>query len=218
MQQDVNLPLPFPQKAPHEGRYARLEPLALAHVADLWNVAQDGDLSWRHLRYGPCADIAALQSLVQELAGRAHQPFWAVIDKADGSAKGWLSLCDVYPMEAAIEIGSIWFSPAMQRTRVSTEAVSLLMTYVFDVLGYQRLVWRCFADNLLSRRAAERYGFVFEGHWRAGAIAKGVTRDVRWHAMLRSEWPAHSATLTAWLAPDNFDADGRAVRRLAEIA
>jgi RimJ/RimL family protein N-acetyltransferase len=47
---------------------------------------------------------------------------------------GWLSLCDIYPADGAIEIDSIWYSPRLQRTRASTEAVFILMSYAFDEL------------------------------------------------------------------------------------
>src|SRR5450830_81439 len=211
------LPRPFPQKNQHEGSYVRLEPLEAQHVPDLWQAAQGADASWTYLRYGPFDEIEALRTLVLELAGRAHQPFWAVIDKADGKAKGWLSICDVYPSESAAEIGSIWFAPGLQRSRAATEAVFLLMLYLFSVLQYQRLVWRCLDGNLPSRHAALRYGFVFEGIWRSGAIIKGEIKDIRWHSMLADEWPSQCAALRSWLSPDNFDATGRAIQRLGEI-
>jgi RimJ/RimL family protein N-acetyltransferase len=75
-----------------------------------------------------------------KLSTRPDQPFWIARPVATHRAEGWLSLCDIYPADGAIEIGSIWFSPRMQRTRASTEAVFLLMTYALDVLGYKR-VW-----------------------------------------------------------------------------
>jgi len=211
------LPRSFPQKINHDGRYVRLEPLDERHIPDLWQAAQGADESWRYLRYGPFANIEALQTLVLELAERVHQPFWTVVDKADGKAKGWLSICDVYPAESAVEIGSIWFSPALQRSRAATEAVFLLMQHLFVSLQYQRLVWRCLDDNLASRHAAQRYGFVFEGIWRRGAIVKGMTKDVRWHSLLCDEWPRRYAALRSWLAADNFDSAGRAIRRLSDI-
>ena len=40
-------------------------------------------------------------------------------------------------------------------------------------------------------------------------IVKGRNRDTAWFSMLDSEWPAARAAFEAWLAPENFDADGR---------
>jgi RimJ/RimL family protein N-acetyltransferase len=61
-----------------------------------------------------------------------------------------------------VEIGHIWFAPALQRTRAATEALFLLMRRAFDELGYRRLEWKCNAFNEPSRRAALRLGFRFE--------------------------------------------------------
>ncbi len=149
-----------------------------------------------------------------ELAARADQPFWAVRPNSSGATQGWLSLCDIYPADGAIEIGSIWFSPTLQRTRAATEAIFLLMQHAMDELKYQRLVWRCATANQASMKAAARYGFVPEGIWRGSAFAKGRRLDQAWHSILAAEWPARRAALQAWLADENFDERGTARSRL----
>lgn len=210
-------PRPFPQRLLHRGQSVALEPLSVAHAADLWRAAEGAEQSWAHLRYGPFSTLDALAAYVEGLAARPEQPFWAVRPHKSGMAEGWLSLCDIYPADAAIEIGSIWFSPRLQRTRASTEAIFLLLAHAFDDLGYRRLVWRCHALNAASRRAAERYGFVFEGIWRAAAIVNGRQRDTAWYSMLADEWPAHRAALALWLDQANFASDGKMLASLAEI-
>jgi len=210
-------PRPFPQRVPHHGQSVSLEPLSVTHAPELWRAAQGAEQSWAHLRYGPFATLDALSAFVEALAARPEQPFWAVRPHKSGAAEGWLSLCDIYPADAAIEIGSIWFSPRLQRTRASTEAIFLLMSHAFDALGYRRLVWRCHALNAASRRAADRYGFIFEGIWRAAAVVNGRQRDTAWLSMLADEWPTHRAALTAWLDEANFGSDGKMLASLAEI-
>jgi RimJ/RimL family protein N-acetyltransferase len=192
----------------------RLEPLGREHTRDLWRSAQEADPSFVYLRYGPFATEGELLEQVIELAGRADQPFWAVKPESSGSVTGWLSLCDIYPADGAIEIGSIWFSPALQRTRAATEAIFLLMQYAMDELKYQRLVWRCFSANQASMNAAARYGFTPEGTWRGSAFAKGRRWDLAWHSILVDEWSARRGVIQAWLADENFDEHGRARTRL----
>ena len=116
-----------------------------------------------------------------------------------------------------IEIGHIWFGRTLQRTRAATEAIYLLARHAFDGLGYRRLEWKCNAANDASRRAAERFGFTFEGVFRQHQIVKGRNRDTAWYAMLDDEWPTIRAGFEAWLDGGNFDADGRQRRRLAEL-
>ena len=198
----------------HRGRAVTLEPPDGAHAPDAWEAARDAGGWGAYLRYGPFPDAGSFARHVESLAQRQDQPFWAVRPASSGRAEGWLSLCDIYPSDAAIEIGSIWFSPRLQRTRAATEAVVLLMRHAFDELGYRRLVWRCQTVNAASARAAARYGFRPEGVWRAAAVVKGVQRDVAWFSLLSEEWPARRAALEAWLDDENFGAEGRARRAL----
>ncbi|CAN7707298.1 GNAT family protein [Bradyrhizobium sp. LjRoot220] len=194
-----------------------LEPLGRGHIDELWRVAEGADASFAYLRYGPFAHQRDLEKLVTELAGRADQPFWAVRPESSRTAQGWLSLCDIYPADGAIEIGAIWFSPRLQRTRAATEAIFLLMQYAMDELQYQRLVWRCNAANQASLNAAARYGFTPEGTWRGSALSKGRRCDVAWHSIIAAEWPVRRAAITAWLADENFDEHGRARNRLVHV-
>ena len=89
--------------------------------------------------------------------------------------------------------------------------------YVFETLGYRRYEWKCNALNAPSRRAAERFGFTFEGVFRQHLIVKGRNRDTAWFSMLDSEWPARKAAFERWLAPENFDAAGQQKTSLAAL-
>ena len=66
-------------------------------------------------------------------------------------------------------------------------------------------------------RAAARYGFVFEGVFRQHMITKGRSRDTAYYSMLDGEWPARKAAFERWLAPENFDADGKQRVSLSEL-
>jgi RimJ/RimL family protein N-acetyltransferase len=208
---------PLPERIPFQGRSVSLEPLSGEHTAELWRSVQGDERSWDYLRYGPFTSESELLEQVIELAGRENQPFWAVRPKASGIAEGWISLCDIYPEDGAIEIGSIWFSSALQRTRASTEAVFLLMQYAMDELKYERLVWRCLRANQASMNAATRYGFTSEGIWRSSAFSKGRRWDHAWYSILTHEWPARCAAISGWLADENFDEQGRARSRLTQV-
>jgi RimJ/RimL family protein N-acetyltransferase len=52
----------------------------------------------------------------------------------------------------------------------------LLARRAFDELGHRRLEWKCNALNSASRRAAERFGFTFEGVFRHHMVVKGRNR------------------------------------------
>jgi RimJ/RimL family protein N-acetyltransferase len=214
-------PRPLPARVPHRGQSVDLEPLHLRHVPELWQATAAGtpagDASWAYLGYGPFGSEAALRGFVGGFA-TAHDPMaWAVRPHRTGTADGWLTLMDIQPGNAAIEIGNIWFGPRMQRSRAATEAMALLMRHAMDDLGYRRLLWKCNALNAPSRRAAERLGFTYEGTLRAHMVVKGRRRDTAMFSILAEEWPPRRAALASWLDEVNFGPDGLAKRSLGEI-
>jgi RimJ/RimL family protein N-acetyltransferase len=212
-------PRALPARVPIRGQYVVLEPLHRRHAAELWQAGQapGGQASWDYMGYGPFASADALTAFVGDFA-TGHDPMaWAVRPVTTGIVTGWLTLMDIQPKNAAIEIGHIWFGPALQRTRAATEAMFLLMRLAMDELGYRRLVWKCNALNAPSRRAAERLGFTYEGTLRAHLIIKGRRRDTAFYSIIEHEWPPCRDALLAWLAPANFGPDGTAKRGLAAI-
>src|SRR4029077_15892498 len=140
---------------------------------------------------------------------------FAIIDLASGTARALASFMSMDPANGVIEIGHIWLSPGLQRTRQATEAIYLMSRHAFE-LGNRRLEWKCDSLNQPSRRAAERFGFVFEGVFRQHMVIKDRNRDTAWFSIVDSEGPAVRAAFEAWLAPDNFDEEGRQRRSLAE--
>lgn len=210
-------PRPLPARVPIRGQYAVLEPLHRRHAAELWDVAQGADDSWVYLGCGPFASMEVMARYIAEFAVEQDRMVWAVRPVSTGITSGWLSLMDIQPKNASIELGSIWFSPRMQRTRAATEAMFLLLRLAADELGYRRLVWKCNALNAPSKRAAERLGFVYEGRHRWHMVTKGHQRDTDWYSILADEWPRCRDALAAWLDPANFAPDGTAQRGLAEL-
>ena len=199
-----------------EGRYGRVERLAQHHDEGLWNAVKGHDQIWTYMSYGPLADSAAFS---EWLAGRVklEDPYsYAIIDQS-GQAVGIATLMEIRPSMRVIEVGNILYSPSVQRTPLGTEAQFLLARYALETLGYRRYEWKCNALNLASRRAALRYGFVFESILRQHMIVKGRSRDTAYFSMLDSEWPKRKAAFERWLAPKNFDAQGRQRTSLSEL-
>lgn len=195
-----------PERSAIEGRYARLEPLSVAHAEDLFAAASAG--RYDYLFDHPPADAAAMSAWVAAAAAKDDPLMFAVIDTSTGRAEGRQSLMRITPEHGVIEIGNILWGDRIARTRVATEAQYLFARYAFDGLGYRRYEWKCNALNMPSRRAAERFGFSFEGVFRQHMIVKGVNRDTAWFAMIDEDWPRIRAGYERWLDPGNFEVDG----------
>jgi RimJ/RimL family protein N-acetyltransferase len=202
-----------PERVTLKGRWITLVPLdPHAHAEALYE-GSHGDVAresvWTYLFNGPFATLADFAADIDVKAKAADPHYFAIIDNSSGRAVGYESLMRIDPPNRVIEVGGILYAPSMQRSPGGTEAQYLLARYVFDELGYRRYEWKCNALNAPSRRAAERFGFTFEGIFRQHMIVKGRDRDTAWFAMLDSEWPARKAAYERWLAPDNFDSEGR---------
>ncbi len=209
-----------PGRAPMEGRFCRLEALdPAAHAGDLfeaYSADREGRV-WTYMAHGPFASRRDFDAWI-EPASRSGDPlFHAILDRASGKAVGVASYLRIVPAFGVIEVGNIAYAPVLQRTAAASEAMFLMMARVFDELGYRRYEWKCDSLNAPSRRAAERLGFTYDGLFEQAVVYKGRNRDTAWFSLLDRDWPATKAAYEAWLAPDNFDAQGRQRRPLAEL-
>lgn len=211
---------PKPALAPDrrvlEGRYVRLEPIGPQHAADLYAASSvaDADRRFAYLFETPPASLHEMQGWIEGQIGKDDPMVYAVVDRATGRAGGRQQLMRIVPKDGVIEIGGIYWGPSVSRSRLATEALYLTARHAFDDLGYRRFEWKCNDLNLPSKRAAQRFGFTFEGIFRQHMIVKGANRDTSWFSMLDGEWPLRRAAFERWLDPANFDTEGRQITAL----
>jgi len=213
-------PPPRPPRDPMIGRACRVEPLDPArHAAQLHaaNLLDSDGRNWTYLPYGPFASLDEYRRWLDSVAAGTDPMFHAVVDLASGKAVGVAAYMRIEVAHGCIEVGSINYSPLLQRKPAGTEAMYLMMARVFDELGYRRYEWKCDTLNAPSRAAAARLGFTHEGLFRQAVVNKGRNRDTDWFSIIDSEWPALKAAYELWLAPGNFDDGGRQRRGLAEL-
>jgi RimJ/RimL family protein N-acetyltransferase len=201
-----------PQRTRLEGHTVSIVPLdPNAHGDALFAGAggEPNEALWQYLFEGPFLTRAAFDSHLEQKASSEDPLFFAILDKPSGEAAGYAAYMRIEPAHRVIEVGSILFTPRLQRTVAATEAMYLMARHVFEDLGYRRYEWKCNALNAPSRRAALRLGFTYEGIFRQHMIIKGRNRDTAWFSMLDSEWPKRKATFERWLDASNFDARGQ---------
>ena len=208
-------------RTPLRGSHVLLRPVNPATDAEPLYAAShapEGDAAiWTYLPYGPYEHADHMRQLLRWAASSEDPLFFALVRLPDERPLGLASYLRLEPEFGVIEIGHIWFGVPLQRTTAATEAIYLLARHAFDDLGYRRLEWKCDALNAASRRAAERFGFSFEGVFRNHMVIKGRNRDTAWYAITDDEWPAVRTGFQSWLAPENFDHDGHQKRRLRDL-
>lgn len=200
-----------PQGSVMVGRLCRLIPLDIVeHARDLFEafLLDKNDHNWTYLPYGPFKNFVDFNHWLVTLVNKKDPCFFSVIDLSDNKAVGIASYLRITPDVGVIEVGHIHFSPLMQGSTLSTEAMYLMMSKIFDDLSYRRYEWKCDSLNEPSCCAAERLGFLFEGIFRQATLYKSRNRNTAWYSILDSEWPIIKTEFNKWLMAENFDADG----------
>lgn len=215
---DGSFPRPIPSHTPMQGHRISLEPTRAEHAAALYDafLKDESGRNWTYLLREPLRDLSEAQAWIDECAASTDPQFYTLCTP-DGTPVGIASHLRIDPKNGVIEVGHIHFSPLLQRSPAATEAMYLMMKRAFDELGYRRYEWKCDALNGPSRRAAERLGFTYEGTFRQAVVSKGRNRDTAWFSIIDSEWPKLKERFEAWLAPENFDAEGQQIARLQDL-
>jgi len=214
-------PCLVPGRTSLNGRFVDLEPQsAAAHAEELFDAGHNSEAAlkiWDYLAYGPWPSLDSYIATLKQQSSGFDPIFYTIRSKESGKACGQTSFLDIHPQNGVIEIGHIWFSPELQRTRGGTEALYMLLKNAMDDLGYRRMQWRCNSLNEKSRKAARRLGFRFEGIFYNHMIFKGKNRDTTWYSILDDEWPEVRGIIERWLNDDNFSSDGKPKTSLFEL-
>lgn len=187
----------FVQPITLEGRYVRLEPLALSHLAELYEAAQDKEL-WRYTT-SVIEKPEDLRDYI-ETALRWQQegtalPF-ATVDKQSGRAVGSTRYAAIDRLNHHLEIGWTWIATDYQRTYVNTEAKYLMLGHAFEALSCLRVEFKTDSLNEKSRRALLRIGAKEEGTFRKHMIMPGGRiRHSVYYSIIDTEWPVVKAGL-----------------------
>ncbi|MFZ0014221.1 MAG: GNAT family protein [Acidimicrobiia bacterium] len=206
----------FPETSVMEGHTVTLERLDVErHGTGLWgSLSEAPEATWTYMSFGPFSGYDRFEEILESLLAYKDWVPYAIV--VDGAPMGFASYLRINPLDGVIEIGSITFSPSLQRTTPATESLYLMIRHVFD-LGYRRCEWKCDDLNAPSRSAADRLGFTYEGTFRQATHYKGRNRDTAWYSIIDSEWPALDGAFTAWLDPENFDEKGSQLSTLEEM-
>jgi len=210
---------PHPKGISIEGKLVDLKPLIASEFAEelfISNAIDKEGINWAYLPYGPFDSQVNYTKWIKSFEEGDDPVFFAIISKKLKKAIGIASFLRINPTKGLIEVGHINYSPLLQKTTEATEAMFLMMKWVFDN-GYRRYEWKCNALNLKSRRAAQRLGFSYEGVFRQMTISKGRNRDTAWFAIIDKEWAEIEKCFDQFLSESNFDNNGKSKVSLTSL-
>lgn len=191
------------------GSIVRLEPLHESHFDDLIRSGADPDI-WTHLPFDGSNGEKLRRELGTAIMNRANgtqYPFTIIAQKT-GRIIGATRLFDLFPEHKKLEIGWTWYHPDAWGKGYNIEAKLLLLTFLFEELGVNRVQLKTRDTNLRSRAAIEKIGGVYEGHLRADRVMPdGSVRDTMVFSIIKNEWPAAKVRLQNLLAASARSAD-----------
>ena len=93
------------------------------------------------------------------------------------------------------ELAYVIFEPIRRGRGIATEAVSLLIDWLFSTKKIARLQAAMMPENAASRRVVEKCGFQREGVLRQAAFIQGRSTDLELWSLLRAEWEERRAAV-----------------------
>ena len=200
-------PSQIPEKKVYSGEYVSLQPVEPEKdVDELFQNSHGSDNKervWAYMPYGPFTNKSEMLDWLRGCQVSTDMIFFTVTSKELNQRVGMMSFLDIIPQMRLLQLGNIWYSPAVHFTKVNTEVVYLMLSEIFDLLNYRRVEWKCDALNDRSRSAAARLGFSFEGIFQQHWIIKNRNRDTAWFAMTDKDWPNIKTNMTQWLYSGN---------------
>jgi RimJ/RimL family protein N-acetyltransferase len=184
------------------------------HRRELWEAIGSRTELWSEIPPGPFATEDAFREWLHSRSTQPGQVLYAIVEKTSRQAVGLFFVLKIDPAMGTLEIGLV-YGAALQRTTGGTEAFFRLADYLLGTLAYRRLEWRCNTTNVGSQRAAERFGLVREGTLRQTLFVKGRNCDTALYALIDGDWLGLRVRFAAWLAPENFGADGEQLKPLS---
>ena len=190
--------LNFDQSIVLENDRVRLSPLSLSHVTGLGGVAfEDKDL----LKYSAIRVYTKdyLTEYISQSLERRQNGIWysfAVFDKEKDEYAGSTSFLNISNHDLRLEIGATWYGKSFQRTGLNRNCKYLLLTYVFETLGFERVAFRTDSRNVQSQTAIMKIGGKLEGSLKSHTLMlDGFRRDTVCFAILKGDWPTIKKTI-----------------------
>ena len=111
-----------------------------------------------------------------------------IIEKKDGSKIGWV--CHFYMLHLGMKLLEIGYVlvPSERGKGYCTEAVKILVDYLFLLKDTMRIQAFTSVINVASQKVLEKVGFKREGTMRKGCFVRGEWTDAYLYSILREEW------------------------------
>jgi len=141
-------------------------------------------LSWPY--YKNVKDACDILSVWMKQYQNLNWYQWAIVPKELGQPIGSISVVNsddrVEMAEIGYCIGKRWWGQGLM-----PEALTAVMNYLFDVVGFQRIEAGHDPNNPASGAVIRKCGMTYEGTFRRRIRSNQGITDVAWYSMLKEE-------------------------------
>ena len=115
---------------------------------------------------------------------------FVIVATVDDRVIGMTRAYDLDRRVKKITIGHTWYIPEVWGKAHNKECKLLLLTYMFESLGLERVDFKVAGQNIRSQKAVEKIGGVREGTLRRYTLRNdGMPADTVFFSILGEEWP-----------------------------
>jgi [ribosomal protein S5]-alanine N-acetyltransferase len=135
--------------------------------------------------------VGEFEPISQETLGDLEKQYdnlgggqWFFVEKKDGTKIGYIAH---FKSKGCVGIGYM-LVPKERRKGYGSEAMQIMVDYLFLSREIVRIQAEMHPDNVASRRVLEKSGFMMEGLIRKSFFSRGRYRDTAMWSILREEW------------------------------
>jgi ribosomal-protein-alanine N-acetyltransferase len=173
---------------PLAGKIVRIRPLEPEDRRDLFKWWNNPD-SLGEFISTPLQSYSDFEKYLENVVSGQHHSTILIIERLEDNAKvGDISFWPSREGDYGITIG-YGLGELEQRSKgLMTEAVSLLVNYLFSSKNIERIAADADVENFGSQKVLEKNGFKREGILRKHGFVKGVWRDDIQYSLIREDW------------------------------
>jgi RimJ/RimL family protein N-acetyltransferase len=169
-----------------KGRLITLRPVLESDLDQLYAYHTDIDTRGDYYPRGIVSETAFKKRFHESGYWEKDEGTLLICDET-GQVIGYIEFFKTVNYLDEYELGYLIFSTEHRGKGATTEAVNLMVRYLFETKRMNRIRLIIHPDNAASRRVAEKCGFRHEGTARGAWFNNGKHQDVEVYAILRGD-------------------------------
>jgi ribosomal-protein-alanine N-acetyltransferase len=171
------------------GKHIKLRLIKQADLAELYAKWHDAEIRGAYYPLAPVPEPQFYQAFSSDGFWNDNSKRLLITDTND-KVLGLIHAAKASDYSDSIDLSYIIFATEARNKGCATEAVLLLVDYLFNNYRLNRLQIAVPAGNQASAKVAEKAGFTHEGVAREGFLLNGKNVDLHIYSLLRREWLA----------------------------